>query len=229
MRRNLALDEELVGSPDDKSREAGPPATPPSLLERRAMLDSVPELEAPASQPLAAGQPLVTVCGVPLEAGERVVFFAHPRHLRQKLLYVLVGALLSPLVVGIAFIAYGLMYQRYNLRFVAITNHRIILSKGTKSVRWLRLSDVIDVRAKRAASTAQAIGAIGTGASPSARTTDRTLPEHWRGAEGVTIQAKRGALSIDDSVPPERLGPAIANAVWTEHYVERVPTVHHPS
>jgi hypothetical protein len=200
----------------------------PSMLERRAMLDSASDIEAgdhsPAPASIVPGQPLMTVCGVPLEAGERVVFFARPHHARQKLVYVLVGVLLAPLVVGFAFIAYGLMYQRYNLRFVAITNRRVVVMRGTKRPRWLRLPEVTDVRARRAGSPAGTIAP----SSPE-RSHEKTDPRHWLYAEAVVIHGRGGALSIDESVPPELIGPAIANAVWTPGWIDRLPSVHHPS
>jgi hypothetical protein len=202
------------------------------MLEQRAMLSSDPDLApepSPEPAPIVPGEPLVTVCGVPLEAGERVVFFARPRHGRQKVLYVVLGALLAPLVVGFAFIAYGLMYDRWHLRFVAITNRRLVVQRGTRAARWLRLCDVVDVRAKR--TSAPRGGAIATplpelqGAPPS----QKTNPDHWSTAESVVVSGRGGTLSIDESVPPGLIGPALANAVWTEGYLDRVPTVHHPS
>ena len=191
------------------------------------MLASEPELApepSPQPSPIVPGEPLVTVCGTPLEAGERVIFFARPRHARQKVLYVVLGVLLAPLVVGFAFIAYGLMYARWHLRFVAITNRRVVVQRGTRGPRWLRLTDVVDVRARR---TEGRSGAIAT-PLPEANS-KKTDPRHWSDADSVVVSGKTGVLSIDDSVPPEVLGPALAHALWTEGHLERVPTVLHPS
>ena len=196
------------------------------------MLSSDPDLApepSPEPSPIVPGEPLVTVCGVPLEGGERVVFFARPRHARQKLLYVVLGVLLAPLVVGLAFIAYGVMYERWHLRFVAITNRRVVLQRGNKSPRWLRLGDVVDLRAKRAAARGGAIATPLPEAQGLVRATEKTNREHWTNAETVVVSGRQGALSIDESVPPEVVGPALANALWTEGYLDRAPTVHHPS
>jgi len=196
------------------------------------MLSSDPDLApepSPEPSPIVPGEPLVTVCGVPLEAGERVVFFARPRHARQKLLYVVLGALLAPLVVGFAFIAYGLMYERWHLRFVAITNRRVVLQRGNRSARWLRLTDVVDIRAKRATARGGAIATPPPEAQGLVPATEKTNRQHWSNAETVVVSGRGGALSIDESVPPELVGPALANAMWTEGYLERAPTVHHPS
>ena len=180
------------------------------------MLSSDPDLApepSPEPSPIVPGEPLVTVCGVPLEAGERVVFFARPSHARQKLLYVVLGALLAPFVVG----------------FAAITNRRVVLQRGNRSARWLRLADVVDIRAKRATARGGAIAAPLPEAQGLVPVTEKTNRQHWSNAETVVVSGRGGALSIDDSVPPEVVGPALANAMWTEGYLDRAPTVHHPS
>jgi hypothetical protein len=197
------------------------------MLDQRAMLASEPDLAPePSPQPtaLVPGDPLVTVCGVPLEAGERVVFFARPRHARNKLVYILAGIVLAPVLVGIAFIAYGLMYERWHLRFVAVTNRRIVLQRGSRSARWLRLDDVVDLRAQH---THPPSGAIGS-ASPE-RMQAKTDPTHWSRADAIVVSGKGGVLSIDESVAPETLGPALAHVLWTDGYLDRAPTVHHPA
>jgi hypothetical protein len=197
------------------------------MLEQRAMLASEPDLApepSPQPSPIVPGEPLVTVCGVPLEGGERVVFFARPRHGRQRMLYVVLGVLLAPLVVGFAFIAYGVLYERWHLRYVAITNRRLVVQRGNRGARWLRLTEVVDVRAKR---TSNRPGAIAT-PLPEANS-KKTEPGHWAQVDSVIVSGKSGVLSIDESVPPEVVGPALANAVWTEGYLDRLPPVHHPS
>jgi len=192
------------------------------------MLASQPDLapEPAVSQPTAIvpGEPLLTVCGVALEVGERVVFFARPRHTRNKLAYVLAGILLAPVLVGFAFIAYGLMYERWHLRFVAVTNRRIVLQRGARPARWLRLEDVVDVRAQHGHASSGAIAA----ATPD-RAQAKTDPTHWARANAVIVSGREGTLSIDESVAPETLGPALAHVLWTDGYLSRVPTVHHPS
>jgi hypothetical protein len=194
------------------------------MLEQRAMLASEPDLEPPPEPaPIVPADPMVTVCGVPLEEGERVIFFARPSHTRHRVVYVLVGILLVPLVVGLAFIAYGLMYERWHLRFVAITNRRVVLRRGNRGARWLRLGDVVDVKAQRGATP----GAIATPVPELPG--EKTDPKHWADAAAVVIRGRDGALSVDESVAPQVLGPTLANAVWTEGYLERVPSVHHPS
>ncbi len=160
------------------------------------------------------GEALVNAAGrltVPLEQGERIVFFARPHHARHKLVYVVVGVLLAPLVLGFGFLAYGLLYQRYNLRFVAVTNRRVIVQRGTKPARWLRLAEVMDLRARRGGPSAH--GAMRPRDATAAL--DKTDPRHWTHAHTIVVQGHGGALSIDDSVALDRVGPAIAHALRT--------------
>jgi hypothetical protein len=190
------------------------------MMERRAMLTSEPDLDAlvePPPEPVAVtpGQPLVTVCGAALEQGERVLFFARARHVRSRVIYALLGVLLAPLLVGIAFLVYAVFYERWNLRFVAVTNRRVLVQRGARSARSLRLTDVTEVRAKRRKGEGEPA--------------EKTDARHWLGAEAIIVQGPKGALSIDASVRPDLLGPAVANAVWTEGYVDRVPAVVHPA
>jgi hypothetical protein len=197
------------------------------MLDQRAMLASEPDIApepSPPPAPIVPGDPLVTVCGVPLESGERVVFFARPRHARSRALYVLIGVLLAPVLVGFAFIAYGVLYERWHLRFIAVTNRRVILQRGTRPARWILLPDVIDLRARRSARA----GAMATPPPPETAR-DRTDPKHWAGAEAVVVSGRTGTLSIEDDVAPDAVGTALANALWTQGWLDRVPSVHHPS
>jgi hypothetical protein len=205
------------------------------MMEQRAMLRSEPELDAlvePSPEPVVVtpGQPLVTVCGAALEQGERVLFFARARHVRSRVIYALLGVLLTPLLVGIAFLVYGILYERWNLRFVAVTSRRVIVQRGARPARWLRLADVTDVRAKRGKAAGVAAAPAPAAALPSeSAPAEKTDIKHWVGANAIIVQGPKGALSIDQSIRPELLGPAVANAVWTEGYVDRVPAVVHPS
>jgi hypothetical protein len=223
-----------LGDADGSARSGDATKAATSLIDARALTtddaDDSPEPPPLEEIALAPGQALETVSGVPLEAGERVLFYSRARHTTHKVAHILVGILLAPLIVGIAFLVYGILYERWHLRFVAITTKRIITKKGDKPARWLRLGDVVDVRV-RGASGAMGAGAAAnaTSATSASASADKTDPKFWRDAEAIIVQGKKGALSIDRSVAPGALGPAIANALWTDGYLERVPTANHPS
>lgn len=155
---------------------------------------------------------LGTVCGVPLESGERVVYFVAPDHTKTKRRIILWGALLTLILFGFVLIAYGAMYERWGLRFVALTNKRIIVGKGERGVRTARLAEIADIRGEGNAGGA-----------------DKTDSRYWVRSDGIVVEARGGgALFIDKSADPQRLGPALANALYTAGYFDRVPTAHCP-
>ena len=158
---------------------------------------------------------LGTVLGTPLEKGERVLFFVAPDHTRTKVLLVLLGVLLAVLVFGIFVVIYGVLYDRWGIRFVALTNHRILVQKGNAPPRFMRLSDVVDVRSRG-------------GARASKSNEEKTMSPYWEESGAIVIEGKKGTFVLDKSVDPRRFGPAIANAVYTEGYLERAPTIHSP-
>src|SRR5258706_6340212 len=100
-----------------------------------------PAREAPTVEGVSAVEHLETVGGVPLEQGERVVLFALPNHRVAKIVHIVLGVLLIPLLVGIPLLIYGILYERWQLQFVALTDRRVITKKGETGVHWLRLDD----------------------------------------------------------------------------------------
>ena len=192
-------------------------------------------LAPPSVRPIAttAGEPLDTVCGVPLETGERVVMFYAADHKVAKWIHIVLGVIFLVAIFGLLLILYGVYFERWHLKFVAITDRRVILQKGDKPARWLYLKEVIDLRAKRASSSAPGVvGVVATAANEAktalATKSAKTDPKFWAGTEAVVVQGKKGALSIDQSVPPTLVGPALANALYTDGWIERLPTANYP-
>jgi hypothetical protein len=203
-----------------------------SKRETALVVRSDDSLPPPPVEPIALiqGEPLDSVCGVPLETGERVVVLYLPDHKIAKWMYIVVGVLLIPILFGLVLIAYGVMYERWHLRFVAITDRRLIVQTGEKAARWLYLKDVVELRAKRMRSAAPGVVTPETRESKTALATNAAKADatFWAEAEAIIAQGKKGALSIDKSVPPTTLGPALANALYTDGWIARMPTAHYP-
>jgi hypothetical protein len=176
---------------------------------------------------------LGTVCGFPLEPGERVVFFLAPKHTKAKATLIVVGVLLTVIIFGIFLVIYGVLYERWALSFVALTNKRIIVRKGRAQPRFVRLDDVVDVRAQRPETGGAGAGLLGAAMSAAAtmaaaaakKETDKTDVRYWETAQAIVVQGKKGTLAIDSSADPSRLGPALAKALYTKGYLDQVPTV----
>ncbi len=192
-------------------------------------------LAPPSVRPITTtpGEPLDTVCGVPLETGERVVMFFSADHKIAKWIHIVLGVVLLVVIFGLMLILYGVYYDRWHLRFVAITDRRIIMQTGNKPARWLYLTEVVDLRAKRSSSAAPGVVGVVAAAANEAKTalatkSAKTDPKFWVGTEAVIVQGKKGALSIDHSVPPTLVGPALANALHTDGWIARLPTANYP-
>jgi len=164
---------------------------------------------------------LGTVRGFPLEPGERVVFYVAPDHSRTKTRLVLFGVLLAVVVFGLFLIYYGLKYERWGLRFVAVTNTRIIVGRGDRPARAMPLAAITALRAEPELPGSDKSGVSNAGA-------DKTDARYWAAADALALDTKEGAVVIDKSADLAHLGPVIANALYTKGYFDRVPTVHCP-
>ena len=178
-------------------------------------------------------EPTETVSGIPLEHGERVVLYYVADHKLAKTLHIAIGVLLAVVLFGIVLIVYGILYDRWHLKLVIVTDRRIIVKGGDKPSRWLYLSEVVELEAKREAKTGGGvIGAVGAVAhhAQTEAASERTQTDagYWSNASGIVVQGKEGALSIESGIDFEVLGPALANAVFTDGYVARLPTANHP-
>ena len=203
------------------------------MAARRGAGEEESQLPPPPNpqRQLSVSDRLETVCGVPLEEGERVLLYIQPSHRTAKLLHIIAGVVLLVALVGIPLLIYGILYERWHLKFVVVTTRRILTKTGNKPVRWLYLKEVVDVRAKRADTAGGgAIGAVAAAAvNAQAGDNSKTDARYWANTQAIIVQGKNGSLSIDASAGAASLGPALANAVWTQGYVNRLPTAHHPA
>lgn len=177
--------------------------------------------------------PTETVSGIPLEPGERVVLFYVANHKLAKTLHIAIGVLLAVVLFGIVLIVYGILYDRWHLKLVIVTDRRVIVKCGDEASRWLYLKEVVDVYAKREAKAGGGIvGAVGAVAhhaqTAAASVLKQTDAGFWSNASGIVVQGKEGALSIESGIDFEVLGPALAHAAFTDGYVARLPTANHP-
>jgi hypothetical protein len=176
---------------------------------------------------------LDTVCGLPLEPGERVVFYYAADHKLAKILHIAVGVLLAVVLFGFVLIVYGILYDRWHLKFVAITDRRILVKRGDRPALWLYLSEVVELRAQREErSGGGVIGAVGAVAhlaqNKAAEEKKQTDAAYWSNATSIIVEGQNGAISIESGVDFELLGPALANAAFTSGYVARQATANHP-
>lgn len=93
--------------------------------------------------PYQGGLPLpspATLRGVPLEPGERVVYFHHTRNIGTRVLMFSMGIGLAVIVIGFLFLWLAFTDQSDT---TAITNRRVIRISGKKPAQVLGLGDIV--------------------------------------------------------------------------------------
>src|SRR5215813_4024261 len=90
-----------------------------------------------------------TVMGVPLEPGERVVWFRKHDYTTEMIINLVLGALLLIVLVGIIFIVLGLTVNSRNPKAHIMTNRRLIYLTGKGQVQQFYLNQIVDMDAER--------------------------------------------------------------------------------
>ena len=109
----------------------------------------------------ATGGGAPSVMGVPLQPGERVVYFFKPSYTADKVVYIIVGVMLLIVLFGIIFIVLALLVDSRNPRAQIVTNMRVIEVSGKGVPRWMPLGDAMDLTAERQQATYGGGGLIG--------------------------------------------------------------------
>lgn len=183
---------------------------------------------------LVPGAPLETVRGVPLEPGERVIAYFEANHKTAKIVHIVIGVVLIPLLFGIALVAYGFLYDRWHLRFAVVTNKRVIMQKGSEPARWLHRDEIVELRSRRESGSGG--GVYGAAAAvhqmaenAKAQKLAKTDARYWVNTEAVIVQGKKGALTIGGGVDASAIGRTLARFVHEDGYAESMPTVNYPA
>jgi hypothetical protein len=134
-------------------------------------------------------QPPPTVDGIPLQPGERVVYFVKPDYSFTKVSLLIFGLLFLVVAVGVFFLFARARVDRRNARSLVITTQRLLVAHGTGETSSLWLRDIARIEAIRFKSRSSA---------------DR-LPPHdprfWHLATGMTVTTRQGedaTLSCQD-------------------------------
>jgi hypothetical protein len=185
----------------------------------------VPQGPAPmgwpgGAQPAVAGGP-PTVLGVPLNPGERVIYYFKPSYTADKVVYWILGILLLWILVGVVFIVLALLVDSRNPKAQIITNHRVIEISGKGVPSFIPLNDIADLVPERQKAQAGGGGLIGLAisaavnavANNAAEKNSKMHPDYWKRTIGIQIVGRSQRLHLATR-EPLRLGPLLARAVW---------------
>ncbi len=196
----------------------------------------------------AAGQ---TVLGVPLEQGERVIWFDKPTYLRDRLILFVVGGVLLFYLIGIIFIVLGILWPRWQTRGFVVTNRRVIIVDKNGVPTWVSLGDIanLDLERKRGDEGGGGLAGVLLGNEvlaemerlpPGLSQKERgdaivrlalhagrkamRIPGYWKSATVVLI-ARSGARVRVPTGRAEELGPLLMGACENPAVIERLPAV----
>ncbi|CAN5561938.1 hypothetical protein BH09MYX1_BH09MYX1_64220 [soil metagenome] len=164
-----------------------------------------------------------TVMGVPLEPGERVIWFKKHGYLLEKIIMITLGVFLLIVVVGIGLIIYGALLDRWKPKAHALTNRRLIYIDGkgvVTSYYFAQLADFDVERQKQSGGgglMGAAIGALATAAQNYVANQNTKLErKFWTKAVAILITYQNGTkvkCPVDPDYGPD-LGLLCARAFF---------------
>ena len=83
-------------------------------------------------QPPQAGP---TIWGVPLEYGERVLYYRRHTGSGERIFMIVMGVVLLPVLFGILLLYWGIFYEQTHERVQVITDRRILGISGTRVLK----------------------------------------------------------------------------------------------
>jgi len=182
-----------------------------------------------AALAVAGGPP--TVLGVALQPGERVLYYFKPSYTVDKVVCWVVGLLTLLILIGIGFIAYALLMERFRPRAQIVTTLRVIEISGKGVPSWIPLADAVDVIAERqqGAYGGGLLGvvisvAVAAVANSMAEKNSKMTPGYWKRTVAITVAGRSGRLKVTTR-EPSKLGPLLARAIFEPGSAERAPGV----
>lgn len=175
-----------------------------------------------------------TVMGVPLEPGERVIWFKRHDYTVDKIIMWVLGVLFLVVLIGIVFIILALIHDGRNPRAHVITNRRIIVIDGKGQQQSYALNQIADVEPVRQSAGAGGGGLIGLAvraavtavANHMANQNAKIDPNYWNRTIAVTLTTHHGQrLQVPAGLNYGRdFGVTIARAVFMRE-AENMPQV----
>jgi len=181
---------------------------------------------------MAGGAP--TVMGIPLQPGERVVYFFKPSYTADKVAMWIVGVLTIVVLIGIVFIVLALTVESRNPRAQIVTNMRVIEISGKGVPTWIPLSDVMDLTPERQKANTGGGGLLGLAISAAVNAVANSMaeknskmdPTYWKRTIGINVIGRANRIKVATR-EPLKLGPFLAHCVFEPGSADRAPTVNY--
>jgi hypothetical protein len=189
---------------------------------------------APQGYGAPGGAP--TVMGVPLEPGERVLWFKKHDYTTEMVLMIIVGVLFLIVLVGIIFIVLGATVNSRKPRAHILTNRRIIYVTGGGQVQQFYLNQIANIEAVREQRSSGGGGLIGAAVAAAANAAmnhfadqnHKMDPSYWRRTNAINLifgNHARARIPADVGYGPE-LGLLTTRAVFNRE-ADTLPSAMH--
>ncbi len=166
-----------------------------------------------------------TVLGQPLEQGERVIWFRKHSYTMEKVIYIVLGVFLLVLIIGIGFIIYGVLMEKWKPVAHVVTNRRLIVfgppGKPPESYPLGHMADINPIRKTASGGGGGLIGmaisaGINAAANALANQNHKLTRDFWNRTEALDITFSNGQktrVKLDAEYGPQ-LGLLLARAVF---------------
>ena len=138
------------GQPQQPQQGYGQPGMDPAQQQQQqwgqAPMGGQAPMQQYGQQQMGGGG---TVMGVPLQPGERVIYFHKPSYTAEKVVLWIAFALSFWFLIGFIFLYQVLTHDKKNPRAQIITNMRVIEIAGTGVPMWVAFADAVDVEPER--------------------------------------------------------------------------------
>jgi hypothetical protein len=174
-----------------------------------------------------------TVLGVPLEPGERVIYFKKHDHTMEMVMMLIVGVLTLIVLIGIVFIILGLTVNSRNPKAHVVTNRRVIFFPGKGPPQFFPLEGIVDMEPERQRASGgggligMAIGAAISAAQNHLADKNHKLdPKYWNRTIAITAIYHTGQRAkIPAAIPyGQEVAMIMARAVFNRE-AETLPAV----
>jgi len=173
-----------------------------------------------------------SVLGVPLQPGERVIYYFKPSYTGDKIGLWIVFALTFWFLIGFIFLYMVLTFDKKNPKAQIITNMRVIEVAGTGVPTWMTLAEAVDVEPERqkVQGGGGLLGAVISAAATAiadgmANKKSKMDAKYWTRGIAVNIQSRSGQKFRIQTRQPLVIGPFLARCVFEPGAAQMAPGV----
>jgi hypothetical protein len=182
------------------------------------------------AQGMQGGAP--TVAGVPLEPGERVLYFVKPSYTTDKVVLLIFGVLLAIVLIGFIFIYLAVTIEERNPKAQALTDRRLVSVPGKGAPIMIPLQYIQDITPVRQSAGGGGGGLVGAlvraavtaVANSIADKKAKTNPGYWARTIAIEVHTASGQVVKIDTRHGQVIGPMLARCLW-EGAANQLPPV----